>query len=217
MLGHDIACDDCGARFIVNDDYYEDVSSNRMATVDELIPQTRSDRNEPMIRRLNLAEKFKAGSLTDAERNLMIVEPFMLLNPMIAARALEMHLDKTCLIGMLSTIGMAVVTSIGFAMIATPDNKMDHPILMNILSHGTTSVFVLGLLVTFAYFTADCKRYARRELFPLIVRSLSPLQPTLGELEKAIQTLKREKKTIGDHVAAREIQAAILRHGTEHA
>jgi len=149
-----------------------------------------SARTFPNIRqyyseRLSLEEQVTKRSMgIDAgTRATLIKEPFHIMAPVVekrfSATHIDLHVAITFLIAIAGTVLFAGVFRTLFPFAAGYEGEA----ILIAIGIGVAAIAVQG--------SRSAGRYLRREIYPVIARSLRPLQPNQAELETAFAELKR--------------------------
>jgi hypothetical protein len=172
-----------------------------LADVETLISQTNPQGRSKWADRLAFEERARAGTLSSEERPTALLEPFLLADSLLENRMKARRFDRLS--------GLAfVMTFVGFFAtlgIGTSYLRSNHRETLN-------AAFAVGgffALVTLVLAASSVRRYARRELLPVIARSLGPLRPNRGEIATAIERLKEARVRIGRVLQADDVIDAL--------
>jgi hypothetical protein len=199
--GHTMSCEQCGIAINADVEDAMNCSPKRVADLAELIAKTRPQIEQECSGRLDLEARVKSKKLTAQERETLILEPFLLLNPGIQARSGQILFDKVSGIGCLATIAIPLaIIWIGMARFPGSDETRGKFALG---AAGLLTIFTLGALAT------DGRRFGRRKIVPKLAAALAPLDPTPEEIDRAFAKMKQMKWAIGKKIKSEDVTNAI--------
>ncbi|MBI1371779.1 MAG: hypothetical protein GC159_03335 [Phycisphaera sp.] len=202
-VGYEGRCETCRAQVWVDPYEYEDTPKDRSLSLDALRSLALPSHAEHM-RQLEERERLaRRGEISEEDRFDRMLEPFLMVEKMVAPRTGETCFDKQ------SGLGCLFVVAVVFAAIglATMVEKNDD--LAGMIAVIGAIVAVAGALFTLVSLATDVGRFVRKRGVPLIVASLKPLAPRLEELERVIRYLKESRMVVGKKIKARKLYAAI--------
>jgi len=200
LLGHEAICGGCDLPREINIEFYETVSKDRNASLEELEAETFPAWRETWATHLQRKRKLESGTLSPDERCDLIEEAFLLLGYSLERQETVRPLSPTgrkVAIVMIACFFLLIAASIlidGFLFDSYGDLSLLPLVPLGVLFLAT--LYFLG--------TRDLW-YTRHRLRPQLARSLRPLQPTLEELEEALAEMKDHGLRIGKKLKARKI------------
>ena len=199
LVGYERTCCDCGTVTGANAAAYASIAKS-LGPLQELKQATYPNLDTVIAERLDLEERIKKApkSLSVAERDALIKSPFLLLSPKVEKRFSSTHIDWG--------VGMALVGTIGLLVVAPSVGSF-------ILPDSPEKIFVIALAIGAALIiwqgVASGPRYIRKEVLPMLSKSLSPLEPTEQEIERSLNDLKLLGHKIAKKVKASELIACV--------
>lgn len=187
LVGHERTCMDCGTVSAANAAAYTSISK-LVIPFEQLKRQTFPNLDAAIEDRLSLEARVKEAphTLSKEEREALIRNPFLLLSPKVEHRFSSTHID--------AGVGLAILGALLllFAAPAVVDFlKVDavEQSFFIALAIGTTFIVWQSL--------ASGPRYMRRNVLPILAKSLKPLDPTESEVARTLQELKQAGHKIG--------------------
>lgn len=199
LVGHERSCAECGTAFKAHPATYASVA-RAPALLDELERLTHPNLDAAIKDQVELDERIRRQRLTPAERQNLIKAPFVYLSPRVERRFAATHVD--------AGVGFALAAAVALLFLAAPAGKLlmpDSPEILFLVS----LVAGIGLIVW--QVIASGSRFMTREIVPVLVRALQPLQPTREEIELVLRELKKIKHKIG-----RKLRVAELLESLQH-
>jgi hypothetical protein len=183
-LGFLATCDECG--YVFETDYlrYKTVQKKRVDDLRQLIHQTNPTIHEVHAERLELEDRVKRNArfLDKETRKKLIIEPFVLLNPLYEDIMYgETKFDKTSSLGCLGAFLISVLAFV-IAFLVPPALKESAGVASLVIP---AAAFIVALVI---YYTAPF-RLVKSEYMPRLLRALKPLQPTIEELHEVKRKL----------------------------
>jgi hypothetical protein len=202
--GHIKSCEDCGVAFDADVDDAMQCSRVRGSDLAELIASTNPQVAKECSERLELEQKVKSRKLTAAERESLILEPFVLLNPALQHRASQVYFDRVSTLALLATIVLPLgVLGAGKAVSHVSDDSLS---TIALALAGFLALFTIGALVT------DKSRFCRRTILPNLARALFPLDPSFDEIDQALAKLKTMGWAVGKRIKTGDVMTALQCH-----
>jgi hypothetical protein len=202
--GHTKSCEECNIAFHADVEDAVQCSRVRGDDLAELISSSTPPIEKECSARLELERKVKARKLTPSERESLILEPFLLLNPVLEQRASQIYFDKASALGCVATIAIPLaIWWIAEGMFHASDGSLGTIVLV---LAGLLAVFTVGALAT------DKQRFCRRTIIPNLTRALFPLDPSTDEIEQALAKLRKWGWAIGKRITAADVTAALQCH-----
>jgi hypothetical protein len=193
LVGHERRCAECGTSFKANPAGYASVSKVR-AAIEELQRQTHPGLDAASKDQVALDERIRRQRLTPAERHNLIRAPFIFLSPQVERRFAATHID--------AGVAVALLAAIALLLLAAPVGKLFLPDSPEILF----LVFLaLGIGLVVWQVIASGSRFMKREIVPVLAKSLQPLQPTREEIELVLGELRKVKHKIGRKLRAAQL------------
>jgi hypothetical protein len=200
-LGHDRICTECGMVFSADPaEYGKPAKTRAKMPLEQLIDATHPDLVQRWGERIELELRLADGHLTAEERRLLVIEPLVLLNPMLRVRRGNVYLDRVAAFWLTATICLVVAASYF-------ERGSEWLLPLAFAASGLTGIATLIAMGT------SPRRFARRQVQPLIVRALWPLQPTIEELDEALKRCR----THGGLVIGKWFNAGVLRKAIDAA
>lgn len=197
LVGHDRTCQTCDTPLNGEPDTYASVSRKRLA-LPELQRITYPNWEETLKGRLTLEAEIAQGTadLNANDRHALIRLPFLLLSPKIERRFSSMQIDKE--------VGLALLT----ALILVPAGVMLATMLFPEQGDASALIFLaIGIGLIIWQGVGASRRYAQRQLVPLLAKNLKPLAPTDHELAKVLAELKHHGEIIGKKLKLDDFKA----------
>ncbi|MEA3211547.1 MAG: hypothetical protein QOE70_4604 [Chthoniobacter sp.] len=191
LVGFEIECSDCRTRLGIDEFRHAKTEKDRPADLVDLAARTLPGMRELLGDRLRLELQIRSAprALDPSVRQVLLNEPFKILNPQLEARAEQTHLDKPAVLGCVGTLLLVVL---GVAAIPSLPPEWDDAAGCSLMV-----LIVLGIIYTLAQLVMINRRYHRRIILPKLARALRPLQPDREELEAIISRCRERKMQIG--------------------
>lgn len=199
LVGHQRTCTSCGAFGEADVNAYAGVSKSS-GPLENLKRETYPGLDADLEQRLALEVRVKAAPhlLSEDERLGLIFSPFKLLSPKV-----EHHFATTRMDG---GVALAIAGGIGLCFIVPA-------IAAAISSEYGPPGFLLGMAMGFGLLIwqliAAGPRFMRKEILPLLAKSLSPVKPSEAEIERALREFKQAGHKIGKKLKAAQVIEAI--------
>jgi hypothetical protein len=177
------------------------LSRDRHADLEQLLAETNPQARLVWADRLAFEQRARSGVLTPEERRAALVEPLLLTNSMLESRTATTQFDGASSVGCVGTIVAGIVVGIVAREVVRASS--DSAAVAALAVAGVLAVFTLILLAT------DGRRYTRRVLLPIVVRSLRPLQPSEEEIETTLGDLKSRGVKIGKTLKPSQVVDAL--------
>ena len=182
VRGYERTCENCGQVLLADLNHYAMVADRSESNVAELVRTTNPRGAERHARRLAVEQRVRQRQLSAEERMEAIREPFLLVNPTYEARRRNVNFDLHSALGFWATILVPAAILIGASVVS---GHIAKPVLYTAMGLGGAA-----FLFTLCSVVSDCRRFSTRVLYPRLIRSLHPLQPTLEELWEVQNGLK---------------------------
>jgi hypothetical protein len=176
LAGHFIKCRNCGVQLGAEGGKYATAERRRVDDLEDLIHRTNPGLRAERADRLALEAEIRKGARLPAERReALLMEPFVVLNPLVEMRfANSSSFDRQSGIGCLGTVLVAVTLFIASFQFKGP--KQDRVLLIAGILSG------LGILYTFVQLHLGPSRYSHRVVGKSLLRALAPLEPSKEEI-----------------------------------
>lgn len=201
LVGHERKCEECGTSFQANPTSYASVSRTR-ASPDELERLTFPNLDAAIKEQVALDERIRRQRLTPAERQSLIKAPFVYLSPKVERRFAATQLDARAGIALAAGVALVFLGGLGarqWALVA-PE------LVLLVCVAGGIALVVWQVL-------ASGSRFMRREIVPVLARSLKPLEPTQEEIELVLKEFRRVKHKIGRKLRVADLMAGMRPQG----
>jgi hypothetical protein len=199
LVGHQRTCTSCGAFSDADVNAYARVSKSS-GPLETLKRETHPGLDEALEQRLALEVRVKTAPhlLSEEERLGLIFSPINLLSPKVERHFATTHMDGGVALAIAGGIGLCFVLPVVGSAISS--------------SYGPPG-FLLGLVAGFGLLIwqliASGPRFMRKEILPLLAKSLAPVKPSEAELERALREFKQAGHKIGKKLTAAQVIEAI--------
>ncbi|HEU0264165.1 MAG TPA: hypothetical protein VFR01_00400 [Geobacterales bacterium] len=186
LVGHQKKCGECGVELQTDASIYKDVQKKLTGNHStDLTFTTFPNIREAYAERLSLEEQIakSPATLEATTRVSLIKEPFYLLAPKVEKRFSSTHIDRHVGITLLLTIVGLILLANAFPLLPAFAKEYEGTVILIALGIGVAVLCVQGFKST--------GRYLKREIYPLIARSLRPMRPSQAELATIFAELKR--------------------------
>jgi hypothetical protein len=202
--GHIKSCEGCGVA--VNADAKDAMQCSRARGTDlaELIASSNPEVEKECSGRLELEQKVKSRKLTAGDRESLVLEPFLLLNPGLEHRGSQINFDRVSGLALLATIVLPLgVLWAGEGVFHSSNDSLG---TIALALAGFLALFTIGALVT------DKSRYCRRTILPNLARALFPLDPSFDEIDQALAKVKTMGLAVGKRIKTADVMTALQCH-----
>lgn len=198
LAGHQRTCSECGTTLDAQTANYASVSPVPQP-VAELIRQTFPRLAEVYEQRLALEERVRTApaTLSPADRKALIRAPFLLLSPRVERRFASTHIDRETGLWILAVFG-AIVAAGAIAARLAPDE----------VGIAMLSVLLGGIVVVGTQVARSNVRFLKRDIYPVLARTLRPLRPNESEIAAVLGELKGLGHRLGGKAKLAELMAA---------
>jgi len=199
LVGHQRTCTSCGAFGDADMNVYAGISRTPKP-LETLKRETFPGLDAALEQRMALEERIKTAPhlLTEDERAALVFSPFNLLSPKV-----EHHFASTRMDG---GVALAIAGGIGLCYIAPAIGSTISP-------EHIAPAFLVGLVAGIGLLIWQLRaagpRYMRKEILPLLGKSLAPLKPSEAEIDRALREYKKAGHKIGGKLKASEVIEAI--------
>lgn len=208
LLGYRGICDSCKARIAVSPYNYSSYEKQIDPSIDRLISNTNPGIHNLMAERLEAERIVQSfGTLDQETRSTLIDEPFNALVDEFEKRGAQTQMDWKCGISLAAIIVLPIIIAIvANDVLGIREDRFDSLVLPIM---GYSALLSLIMAVYFIFTTNS--RYNREFIYPLLGRSLKPLDPTLEELSNTLDALRQDGFYIGKKLKARTVFEYIQR------
>jgi hypothetical protein len=192
LVGHLIVCETCGLRYSTEIARYVAPVKKRPNDIEALIAATFPDLRVVHAERLAMEGKLKTSPafLSAEQRQMLLLEPFVLMNPTVETRFKNStQFDTPSGIGCLGTIIVGLALFI--LSFSYHGSQQDNVLIIAAVVSG------IGVAYTLLQFHLAPGRYVRTRMMPGLARALRPLHPTREEIEACLKTCKDRGLKIG--------------------
>jgi hypothetical protein len=193
VVGHEKKCDECGTPFKANPAAYVSVAKARMP-LEELRSLTFPGLEAAIKPQLELDERIRRQRITTAERQSLLKAPFIYLSPLVERRFAQTHLDAGSAVALAGTAVLVILAGLAGERLM-PDSRE----LFIFAALG------IGIAAVVWQMFASGSRFMKREIVPVLAKSLKPLQPTREEIEVVLGELSKLKQKIGRKLRVSEL------------
>ena len=201
LAGYLRTCRTCGTSLNAVPDQYARLS-NEMLEPSELQPVTFPNLDEVHRTRLAIEKTLQSSParLSTADRSALIKEPFILLSPKVEERFASVHFDGPTAITLFAAVlGLSFVP----AMLSTALPNYGFELA---LACTAAAVVAIGVQMFMS-----SERFMRKQLLPVLVPALKPLDPTPEELESVLKDMKTLGRRIGSKLKLRTLLEGMQR------
>lgn len=187
LVGYERKCTGCGTSSAADANRYARISPATLA-LEQLKRSTFPGLDEAIQERMALEERIRTSPhmLTRAEREALIRNPFLLLSPKVEKRFSSTHIDLGVGLALLGAIAVLCAAPV---MASAVGQDAEGKIFLVAIAIGTALVIWQSL--------ESGPRYMRKEILPVLAKSLKPLQPSEAEIGQALEELKKAGHKIG--------------------
>lgn len=198
----EIQCRSCASVMATTDRGYPAYARRLVADVVELARETNPDIMSLNRPRLELEDRLAEGKLARADREVLIAEPFLVLNYMVHKK----WGSRGSMPAMAAIAVVAALFLIPAAIVAWVSNhgRTDAAAILSVLAG-------LAVLTAVVSFIKGPGKWIRRHIHPRLIAALLPLDPTPEEIARILEETRRGKYTIGRRVRPAELSADLAR------
>jgi hypothetical protein len=192
LAGHEIHCQECGVRLKADLARYATTEKDSRVGLEVLVRDTFPKLREVYAERLELEKRIQQSlsSLSADERQFFLMEPFVLLNPLVERRfANSTEMDKQSGLGCLGTV--VVGGGVFCASLAYRGPIQDKILLLGAILLG------IGTVYTFVQLHLGPRRFFVARVLSPLVKALKPLRPTREDVAACIERCKTQHLKIG--------------------
>jgi hypothetical protein len=210
IVGQLAVCQDCGLQLFIDAGHYPNLAEGHHHDLKALIEKTNPGLKEELAQRVSLEKRiWKKESLTPEERRFLIGEPFNVMAPMLTLRYRDsLPLDKATGRSCLLTVSIPLLV-LFIASLFSPSILGDY---LKLVAYGLVGILVLYTIYTI--FTTQ-SRYLDSKIYPMFARALSPLDPSLDELQTVVKKYKDLGLITGKKIKPQKVLEAIRQRPTQ--
>jgi len=199
LAGHQRKCRECGVTLDAKPTNYATIS-DQLRPLPQLIMGTFPNLTTAYQAALSLEERVRTSpsSLTAQERRALIRNPLVLMSPKVEKRYASTHIDLQTVI---TFFGVLVAL---FAEAAVVERIAPQYVPQSIVIMGVIGIILIGWQISLSN-----RRFVRRNIIPILARTLKPLAPSAEEVEAALAELAKLRHKIGRKLSSRELMAAL--------
>jgi len=200
LAGHVAECQVCKTKIPVNSLKYKSLSNVIHDDLESLIAQTYPNLRNNYADRLMLTERIRNREvLSTVERDEMLLESFQHLSNRIEEQYAKVTFDRVSKIGCWTTVLLVILFSCITPIIITTDSAYD----LTVVAAGLTAL--AGLIFTVLQLILAPGRFIRKEIVPLLARTIAPLNPTLSEIETMLEKFRIRGFKIGEKISKEKL------------
>lgn len=212
FVGYLSKCQFCNLNLSANPNFYQTINkslSSDLLDLNSLIQETFPNLNQHYRDRLEVEELIKRNpqSLPTATRSAMIKEPFHLLSPLVEAilssDSRSIRWDRKLFFSFL-IFSFFVMMLFGIYIIWWNTTMGQPSLVFQLLLFLVLCVYITIILP----FQAK-QSELEREVIPLLIKCLKPLNPSLNELKACLNKLASQNQRIGRRLNAQKLLTAI--------
>ncbi|MGW8389393.1 hypothetical protein [Pseudoduganella sp. HUAS MS19] len=199
LVGHQRTCTGCGAFSDADVKAYNGISKSS-ASLESLKRETYPGLDADLEARLALEVRVKTAPhlLSAEERMGLVFSPINLLSPKVEHHFATTRMDGGVALAIAGGIGLCfMVPAIGAAI--SPEYGPP----------GFLAGMVAGFGLLIWQLIASGPRFMRKEILPLLAKSLAPLKPSEAEIDRALREFKQAGHKIGKKLKAAQVIEAI--------
>jgi len=187
LVGYERTCQTCRTPLKAEPSTYASVA-HAPAALPALQAQTFPNLTTALSERLALEERVRnaPASLTADERQALIRSPFLILSPKVEKRFKTTQFDGKAALSIVAAIVLMVLGPALVSVVAPNAADVAIPVFI-----------ALGLALVIWQMMSGGRRFMKREIVPVLARTLGPLSPTRTEIDATLQELRTAKHQIG--------------------
>ena len=207
LVGYIGKCQACGTSIPVDPKKYSKFLDRPGENIDALIEQTHPQVMLEISDRLEIERRIKFHEPISLEqRRQLLMEPFVLLAGRVEKVFRQVPWEKETKIGCLVLFLLMMIA--GCVTLVWTEDAPGLSLAMGIL---WILLIGIGVLYVFVEAFLTPRRIVRREIVPLLAKTLAPLRPTRDELDHVLQVLKRKGWKIGKVVKAEKVYMEVMK------
>ena len=199
LVGFERTCMECKTSFNADPNTYSSVSKTN-EHLDTLTKLTFPTYEKALQERLEIEARLIAepSSFSPQDRHALIRNSLLLLSPKVERRFASTHIDKE--------VGLSLVAAITLLFFGPPAVRSLFPD-----SEGTVLLVFIGVGIALVAWQGiqSGRRFMRREVLPVLAKTLQPLQPSDGEFEAVLAELKQLRHKIGSKLVLADLRSLL--------
>ncbi len=204
LVGHVAECQVCKTKIPVNSLKYKSLSNVIHDNLELLIAQTYPNLRNDYTDRLMLAERIRNREvLSTVERDELLLESFYLLSNRVEERYAKVIFDRVSKIGCWTTVLLVILFGCILPLIVTTDFAYN----LTVVAAGLTAL--AGLIFVVLQQMLAPGRFIRKEIIPLLAKTIAPLNPTLSEIETMLEKFRTRGFKIGAKISKEKLWEAL--------
>ena len=201
LVAHERVCEICDTPVETPFERYTAVSKDKAADLETLVRETHPALAEQTVARLALEERARNGQATPEERHDLLLEPFLLVNPLVEEQQQQGRLSPQGRTAGAAAVFLFVALMVVMGM-STPERNYEKA------GAVVATLFAASLVVLLFHWATSMRSFIRREIEPRLVRALGPFNPSPEELESIVSHLKDGGLATGRKLRAHKLRAA---------
>jgi hypothetical protein len=199
LVGHERTCTSCGAFSYADPKDYAGIAKSS-GPMETLKRETYPGLDEALAPRMELEAKVKAAPhlLSEEERLGLVFSPINLISPKVEKHFATTHMD--------GGVALAIGGGVGLCFLGA---TIGNSIAPEYGPQGVVAGLVIGAGLVVWQLIAAGPRFMRKEILPLLAKSLAPVQPSEAEIDRVLLELKKARHKIGSKLKASQLIAAI--------
>jgi hypothetical protein len=199
LAGYQRKCCECGVALDAKPANYATIS-DQLRPLPQLIMGTFPNLTTAYQAVLALEERVRTTplSLTAQERRALIRNPMVLMSPKVEKRYASTHIDV-----------QTVITFFGVLLAIFAEAAIVERVASAYVPQSIAIVSVIGIVLIGWQISLSNRRFIRRNIIPILARTLKPLKPSEEELEAALAELTRLRHKIGRKLSSRDLMTAL--------
>jgi len=192
LVGHNRACSQCGTLLNASlEDYAALEKKSGKKDIEALLSATYPTIRTQYAQRLEIEARIAADSakLDPPLRAELLAEPFSLLDYLVQNRFREAHIDLTMamIFSLCFVLGPIYVADATTGISFLKDWNAALPLML--MGIGAVGLFLQGKRAQ--------RKFMRKHIYPIIARTLGPLNPSQSELQTLLAALQKANTNMG--------------------
>lgn len=206
--GHVRWCKQCKYMQVSDPEKYSGTLKKNNVPIEDLTDQTNPGLVDTMVDILEMRDRAERGELSDNERRDMMLQQFKSIVIPVAKRKERIHIDGASCLWLLGVIVFPIVAL--FICDSLPAS-MTYIGMSSQIAIGVAIITAIGLVHSVVF---DSRRYAHRKFGGMIATRLTPLNPSLEEIDEVLEHLEQDAstRTVGKAFCPLKLRTQITRH-----
>jgi hypothetical protein len=199
LAGYQRKCCDCGVTLDAKPTNYATISDH-LRPLPQLIMGTFPNLTTAYQAVLALEERVRTSpsSLTAQERRALIRNPLILMSPKVEKRYASTNIDL-----------QTVITFFGVLLALFAESAIVERIAPGNAPQSIAITCVIGIILIGWQISLSNRRFIRRNIIPILARTLKPLDPSKEEVEAALAELTKLRHKIGRKLSSGDLMTAL--------